>query len=323
MLKGEVPEFKKPVEFVLLSICTCQRPNMLRDCLLSANLLKVPDSIKVEILVIDNDENQTAKNVVETVKNDVKFPIHYEVENERGLAKARNKMLEEAIKIGASHILCIDDDEICTEDVLEQHIKTYNENSNAVIISGRTINKFDESYPNYIKNHMVFKQKTSKKTGLVRDNCAAGNVFFPITLVKDYNLRFSEKYKFMGGEDGEFFNRASKLGFVIVWCNESIIYEVVPPARANMKYILEKCYYNGYSGAFGRFKTSQNPTKRFFYGLKNFLVLIFDVITLFPSLLFGISAFCNALGRCFRTAGKINASFKNIPLNFYEKIYGE
>ena len=46
----------------------------------------------------------------------------------------------------------------------------------------------------------------------------------------------------MGGEDGDFFEKATNLGFTIVWKKEAIIYELVTSSRANLDYILAKSY---------------------------------------------------------------------------------
>ena len=314
---------KKPVTFVLLSVCTCKRPNMLKDCILSVNKLIIPQNIKIELLIIDNDSDGSARNTIEQLKNNIKIPVHYFVEDKRGISNARNRLLKEAINLKASHILMFDDDELLTENTLYEHINLYTKNEKALITTGPTISKFKPEYPEYIKKHMVFKQSTTKKTGDIRSNCAAGNVFFPVNLLTDYGLCFSEKYVFMGGEDGDFFHKAFELGFTIVWNSEAIIYEAVPPARATINYILKKCYYNGYAGSYYKFKNNKNNNKKMFYISKTVLVLILNAVCILPSILFSLTAFWNVLGTLIRTQGKIDGVIKNEPLNFYENIYGD
>lgn len=314
---------KTEIVHIMISICTCMRPKMLKDALLSINKLEIPENIKVEVLIVDNDKEQSGKRIFEEILPEMKCKMHYFVEENRGISNARNKVLEEAIKLGASHILFFDDDEILTQDVLVKHIEMYNKTPDAHIISGPTINKFNDNYPQYIKKHMVFKQKTTKKTGLIRNNCAAGNVFFPITIVKEFGLRFASEYVFMGGEDGDFFNRASKLGFNIVWCNEAVIEEVVPPTRANIPYILKKCYYNGFAGTYAKFKNNKKISKKLLYTVKTLLVLFGNFVLIAPSALLGLTSFFNMLGTTYRTYGKICGTLSSKPYNFYATIYGE
>ena len=316
-------ERKTPITFVALVVCTCKRTKMLKDCILSANELILPSDIKVQLIVIDNDPECSAREIVNENAQHIRIPIVYASEPRRGISNARNKGLKEAIRIGASHILFFDDDEILTPDTLIAHINLYNKNKTALISSGPTISKFDEKYPDYIKKHMVFKQRTTKKTGDIRTNCAAGNVFFPVALVKENGLKFSDECVFMGGEDGDFFHKASELGFTIVWNNEAVIYEKVPEARANMKYILKKCYYNGYAGAYYKFKNNKKILKKSFYILKTILVLFANLFCLILSLFCGTVMFFNTLGTAARTKGKIDGAIKNTPYNFYEEIYGE
>lgn len=314
---------KTEVAYVVIAVCTCLRPKMLKNSLLSVNEITFPENIKVEVLVVDNDKEQSAKGIVDELKQTLKCPTHYFVEENRGIAYARNRVLTEAVNLGASHILFFDDDELLTEDVLVRHIEMYNKTPDAYIVSGPTISKFEDSYPTYIKKHMVFKQSTTKKTGLKRDRCASGNVFFPTNMTKDHDLVFDTKYVFMGGEDGDFFNRASKLGFNIVWCNEAVIEEVVPPARANIPYILKKCYYNGFAGTQEKFKENNKPIKRYSYLVKTSFVLLANIIMVLPALVLGLPGFFNALGTTARTYGKLCATIRTKPCDFYRNIYGE
>lgn len=313
---------KPDITYVLLCVCTCLRPKMLYKCLSSINETKTEENLKVEVLVVDNDKLGSAKSIIdEILAKNFKFKLHYFIEEKRGLSNARNKVLEEAIKLGASHILFFDDDELIQKDCLTEHIKMYRNNPEAYISSGPTINNFMEKYPDYIKKHLVFKQKTTKKTGYQRKDCACGNVFFPVSIAKDYNLRFSQEYVFMGGEDADFFYRANTAGFKIVWNNEAVIEEMVTKERANINYILRKCYYNGYAGTLQRLKRFRN--NKAVYLIKQIFVLFLNMLLLIPSLILGLSAFFNILGICYRTKGKIDAVIKGSPINFYGKIYGQ
>jgi len=315
---------KTEIKYILLAICTYKRPNMFKNALLSVNNLKLPDDIKVEFLVVDNDSEGSAKEVVEDVQRSINLKINYVTEEKRGLSNARNRVLEEAINLGATHISMFDDDELLTENSLMAHIELYNKDENCHISSGVVLNKFSPETKNYIKNNIVFKQKTTKKTGLIKSSCASGNVFIPVAILKDNpELRFFSEFQFMGGEDGEFFSRASKLGCTIVQNSESLILEDVSKERATVKYLLNRAFYNGFSGSYLRFREDKSFFKVVPYLLKLCFVLIFDLIILIPSLLFGLTLFFNVLSMCAKTSGKIKAVFANTPLNFYSKTYGD
>ena len=126
-------------------------------------------------------------------------------------------------------------------------------------------------------------------------------MFFPVSIVSEHGLFFSEEYIFMGGEDGDFFQKASDLGYKIVWNNEAIIYEDVPKARTQITYLLKKSYYNGYAGAFSRMKNEKR--NKIFYFFKNSLVLLGNLLLIIPAFFMGLTFLFNILCICSRTFG--------------------
>ena len=313
---------KSKIEFILICCCTCQRPNMLSKSLESARKLLLPQNVRIELLVIDNDKNASAKTTIETLKQNFPIKINYFVEEKRGISNARNRLLKESLNLRATHIALFDDDEILDPNWLISHYDYYNQNQDALIISGPTYNMFENPVPSYVAKNNIFKSSTTKKTGMIRNICASGNVFFPTTIISEAGLYFDEKYIFMGGEDGEFFSKASKAGFEIVWNNEAINRELIGDERANIKWVLNRNYYNGYSSAYLRFRKKPSLINRLFFIIKTALVLLSDCLIVPFSALFGLTAFFNALGLTHKTKGKLDAAIKNKPLNYYENING-
>lgn len=313
---------KTSINYILIACCTCKRPKMLMQALNSINELNLPD-IKIELLIVDNDPNATAKNIVANFSEKSKIVVHYIVEPERGLANARNRVLKEAINLNASHLAFFDDDEIVDKNWLVEHVNFYNKNTHILISSGPTYNKFVKNYPAYITKNKVFKQSSSKKTGELRTHCASGNVFFPLSIIKEKSLFFEASYVFMGGEDGDFFSRTNKKGITIGWNNEAINYEMIGDERASLQWILKRQFYNGYSGAFLKFKNNKKLIRKIIYILRTYIVLISNWLLLLPSAICGPVIFLNALGLLMKTNGKIAGAIANKPLNFYKEICGE
>ena len=317
------PKVLKPeINFILISCCTCMRPKMLSEALESIKKIKIPRGIKVELLVVDNDKFQTARKVVEDFQTTSKIKSNYCVEEQRGIANARNRVLKEAIALGASHIAFLDDDEIVDENWLFSHVAFYQNNEKVFISSGPTFNKFKKSYPRYITQNKIFKQSSTKLTGEERTYCASGNVFFPVSIAKDAGIFFDNSYVFMGGEDGDFFKRASKEGYAIYWNGEAINYEMIGDERANIKWIMNRQHYNGYSSSLLKFKNKKTAFQKSFYFLKTSSVFLFNIGVLIPSIVLGLTTFFNVLGMLSKTKGKIDGTIKNIPLNYYENICG-
>ena len=313
---------KTEIEFVLISCCTCKRPHMLSVALQSVDALNFYGNTKVELLVVDNDENESARTVVENFSQTSKIPVHYVCEKQRGIAFARNRVLKEAVELNASHIAFFDDDETLDKDWLINHIEFYKTNDNVIISSGPTYSKFENEYPSYIRNNKIFKTSTTKKTGAIRRICASGNVFFPVSVVKDADLWFDNRFVFMGGEDGDFFARASEAGYTIVWNNDAVNYEIIGDQRANMHWILNRYYYNGYSGALLRFKNDKNLFKKFIYLFKTLVSFSFMALVAIPSIILGVSFFWNTVGMAAKNLGKIVSTVRGVPLDYYKDVNG-
>jgi cellulose synthase/poly-beta-1,6-N-acetylglucosamine synthase-like glycosyltransferase len=53
------------------------------------------------------------------------------------------------------------------------------------------------------------------------------------------------KPEFRQGEDQEFFSRMIEKGYVFIWCDEAVAYEVVPPTRWKRGFMLRRALLRG------------------------------------------------------------------------------
>ena len=84
---------KREIEYIVVACCTCLRPQTLRQSLMTFRNMKKPENIKIDLLVVDNDKNASAYDVASA------FNAIYFVEEQRGIAKARNRVLKEAVNL--------------------------------------------------------------------------------------------------------------------------------------------------------------------------------------------------------------------------------
>ena len=309
---------KREIEYILVACCTCLRPQTLRQSLMTFRNMKKPENIKFDLLVVDNDKNASAYDVAS------EFNAIYFVEEQRGIAKARNKVLKEAIKLGASHIAMFDDDGLLDENWLINHIDFY-KNNDVNIVSGPQYCHFDKEYPKHVVKNNIFKTNTTKRTGQKLKSCATNNVFMQLDFVSEKNIYFDEeKYVFMGGEDGDFFNRARKTGCTIRFNKEAVVKELIEENRANIRWILDRYYYNGYSGGYLKYgNTKKINFKKFVYLFKTALIYGFDTVLVVPSRFLGTTTYYNMLGMTLKTKGKLEGAFFARPMNYYEKVSGK
>src|SRR5207245_10677604 len=58
-------------------------------------------------------------------------------------------------------------------------------------------------------------------------------------------LKEAFKPEFLTGEDQDFFRRMIEKGFVFIWCNEAVAFEIVPPIRWNRRFMLRRALLRG------------------------------------------------------------------------------
>ncbi len=316
-----INNYKTKIEYILLSCCTFNRPSLLQKSLLSIKKIVLPENIKVEILIVDNDVKESARPIVDKLSNEINLKIHYIVEKNRGLACARNKILEVAKVLNATHLMIFDDDELFTKNALMAHINLYCQYNDEILSSGISVNTFEEKTPNFIKNNLIYKKYTTKKTETIKKSSATDNIFLPMSIIKKHNLVFAEEFNFMCGEDIDFTQRISNLGYKIVQNSDSILYEPVIKSRACLKYIFKRAYCAGFCGPHIKFQ-SKSILKKIPYMLNLLMVLILNLLFLFFSLLGGLSLFFNNMTRIVKIIGKIAGTLSLKSIEIYKNIDG-
>ncbi len=316
--KIEKPEIKS----VVVACNTFLRPEFLKKCLDGVSKLRIPEGIDIKVLVVDNDKDASALAVVDSVKTDFPFEIFYFVEEKRGLSNARNRLLKEAINLGATHIAVLDDDDIPDENWVFELIDLYKTQDNAYIISGPEFCCFDGEFPSFLTNNNIFIKKTTKQKGEIRKVCSTHNAFFPVDIMTKNGIWFNPDFVFMGGEDGDFFFRASEVGYTIVANPDAIVREINDKNRVNLKWILHRSFYNGYSGSYLKYRESGNVFKRLFYIFKVLMVVVLDMFFVPFSIIGGLTFFFNILGLTSKNLGKLLGAVNLKPLNYYKNLNG-
>jgi len=71
-----------------------------------------------------------------------------------------------------------------------------------------------------------------------------GNVLFKREILEDMEKPFRQGFG-SGAEDKDFFKRLIESGHIFTWCNEAVVYEVVPPERWKRRYLLKRALLQG------------------------------------------------------------------------------
>ena len=228
-------------------VCTCLRGEMLKVCLRSVAAISVPDGAEVTLSVIDNDAARTAESLIESMKKDFPFPVHYFCETRRGIPYARNRAIEETLILGSDYLVFLDDDEWVETDWLQQLYDLCQQHGGNVVVSGSVWAELPEGISEDIAG--LYNRKDPGKAGSRKDACATNNVLVPMACIHETGLRFDETNPLAGGTDTIFFKQASSRGVLILRCPQAVAHELVPKSRATLQWWARRKYRAGITHA--------------------------------------------------------------------------
>ncbi len=254
-------------EMDVLAICvpTYLRPEMLAQCLAKLRRIERPDDLHCLVIVVDNDSEGSARATFDASGIADSFDAIYAIENERGLGQVRNRCLDEAIARDASLMAFIDDDEFPEPNWLIGLLAAMRK-FNAPIVRGPVVQLPWESRPDF--DFAAAKPKWRRKTGDTIPHVNTNNAIFDLRLAIEHELRFDPFFRFVAGEDHDFFEQmVAHSGREAIWCAEAIIYEVVVEERRRLRNRLSRAYKGGAANvAKYRRRNSMLKTELYFAG---------------------------------------------------------
>ena len=252
-----------------VGLCTYRRPELLKKCLLSLKEMAVPEDIEsFYVIVADNDSSASGADVVEKMKKNCKFDIHYSVEKTRGISNARNNVLNTAINLNVEYLSFIDDDEYVDTEWLINLWRFFKVNV-VDVVQGAVVTVYEPKTPSWIIDG-GFYQRLFYENGTVLHSAATNNCLFDLNkIVVEWNIFFDEKYNDIGGGDNDFFIRARAAGAKIKFTQDAVVYEQLEDERLNLAYLLKRKFRNRNT----KLKyIGMNTSDRFKMVLKNFFL---------------------------------------------------
>jgi len=185
----------------------------------------------IAVVIVDNDPLGSGDPAVRAFHS-ARYRISYYHETRRGISYARNTAIEAAGD--ADFIAFIDDDEQPSHAWLDRLLAAQLTFA-APIVAGRVVPLLEESSFHFVP---VRLRRSSCATGTRMQSASTANV-----LIASYVLRFmgpewfDPRYAVTGGEDTHFFRRCLAANIPIVWADDAIVYESIPPARLTPEYL--------------------------------------------------------------------------------------
>lgn len=223
-----------------VAIATFKRQIMLHNLIDSlCNQNKNPN-IELEIIIVDNDINLSAKHIVDKFKGTNNISIYYYSQPIQNISLTRNVAID---KSSGEFIAIIDDDETADPKWIQNLLSTALK-YNADVVFGYVEAVFPANVPVWIQQREIYFHPMGK-TG---DNPIfryTTNCLIKSETIKKYNIEFDPEYGLSGGEDSFFFNALEKLGAKFVVCREAITYEMIPVDRTKLSYLFKRSIQKG------------------------------------------------------------------------------
>ncbi|MCK5656164.1 MAG: glycosyltransferase family 2 protein [Candidatus Aureabacteria bacterium] len=175
---------------------------------------------KFEVVVVDDGSNDDTEAIVKEFQNRVDYKLKYIKQKQKGPASARNKGVKEA---QSDFILFIGDDIFPAKNLIEQHVRSLKEHSQAAILGFVDWSKEQKvtDFMNYVApNGFQFRYNTIKDP----NDCDFRHFYTcNISLARKWMAddRFDEDFPYGALEDSELSYRLKKKGLKIVYNNKA------------------------------------------------------------------------------------------------------
>jgi len=230
----------RKTKHIAVCICTHKRPDLLKKLLQELGNQDTEGLFTYSIVVVDNDRLQSAKSVVADFAATSKVSVKYCVETQQNIALARNRTIENS---SGDFVAFIDDDEFPTKQWLLSLFNICGKGGVAGVL-GPVLPYFNDGVPQWIVKGK-FYDRPQHRTGLVLDwtQTRTGNVLLQRHLFTGDAQPF--RAECVEGSDQEFFKRMMQKGHAFIWCNEAVVYEVVPPPRWKRSFLVRRALFRG------------------------------------------------------------------------------
>ncbi len=229
---------------ISVCICTYKRPIALKRLLAKLDGQDSGGLFTYSIVVADNDAVHSAEAIVREAQMSSSVVVKYCVEPIQGIARARNKVIENA---EGEFVALIDDDEFPLSDWLLKLFTTcqaYNVDG----VLGPVKRHFEEKPPMWLEKSRLYDRRVNP-TGMAVDwrEARTGNVLLKRQVFDGDAAPFRPEFK--SGEDQDFFRRRIEEGRAFIWSREAEVFEVIPQARWTRTYYLRKALMQGGNAA--------------------------------------------------------------------------
>jgi glycosyltransferase involved in cell wall biosynthesis len=228
---------------ITVCICTYRRLKLLGELLKGLEGQKTEGLFAYSIVIVDNDCGKPSESLITNIRKKSLLEIDYYCEPEQNISMARNRAVQNA---KGNLVAFIDDDEFPESNWLLILYKAYMR-YNVDGVLGPVRPRFESKPPEWVAKGRLCERE-SFETGrvLIRpSHTRTGNALLSKTMFDKEKTPFDPRYGRTGGEDVDFFRRMMRKNYKFAWCNEAVVYEVVPAERLSRAYFLKRAILQG------------------------------------------------------------------------------
>jgi succinoglycan biosynthesis protein ExoM len=226
---------------ITVDVClaTFKHPETLQDALQSLANQKL-GSIRIRLIVVDNDRDESARATVETFRSTATFDVIYDVEPCQSISMARNRALSH---VKADYLAFFDDDEVVPADWIATLLATLLQYK-ADVVFAPVCGILPPDAPQWAHSIPGFR-RPRQKTGTPVKFGATGNVLIRREALGSPMQLFDLAYGLSGGGDTNYFYRLYQMGRQMVWCDEALVSERVRSNRITLKWVRMRGFRSG------------------------------------------------------------------------------
>ena len=233
-----------PSSQLVVAVPTYRRPTSL-DTTIRMVLEQLEDlvssadaALSARLVVIDNDPDGSARPIVSSLGDD---RVSYIRESSPGIAAARNRALDAGSD--ADVLVFIDDDERPRDGWLRALVETWRA-TGGTAVAGRVVPLYPDGVGSWIVHGRFFVRR-SLPTGSLVEAAPTSNLLLDLAEMRRLGIRFDSRFGLAGGEDTLLTRQIVRAGGTIVWCDESIVEDLVPIERARARWVLRRAWSHG------------------------------------------------------------------------------
>ena len=224
-------------------MCTFRRP-MVAESIASIARIQLPPDTELRLVIADNDDTDSAREVVARAAETLPFPCLYLHAPARNISLARNACLDAASEYGADWIVSLDDDETVEADwLIELLDAVFRAGADGGF--GKVLAIYPEDAPAWVSAQDLHSSHPERfGTGWLRTG-NSGNVALRWKGTAWQDQRYDLSRGVTGGEDTEFFLRLSGMGVRLIAAPRAVVTEPVPATRQTLEWLAVRRYRMG------------------------------------------------------------------------------